>query len=141
MAVTQPRFDEINVGDQPIRLETEPISRTTLALYGGASGDHNPMHIDIDYAKAAGESDVFAHGMLVMAYLGRSVTSWVPQSAMRSFTTRFTAITRVGEKIIVTGNVTEKMQAGAEKLVRVELTAASDKGEVKAAGEAVVALA
>jgi acyl dehydratase len=139
--MAQPKFDDINVGDQPIRLETDPISRTTLALYGGASGDHNPMHIDIDYAKAAGESDVFAHGMLVMAYLGRSVTSWVPQSAVRSFNTRFTAITRVGEKIIVTGNVAEKIQGGAENLVRVELTAANDKGEVKAAGEAVVALA
>ena len=90
------------------------------------------MHIDIDYAKAAGEFDVFAHGMLVMAYLGRSVTSWVPQSALRSFNTRFTAITRVGEKIIVTGKVTEKMQAGGEKLVRVELAAANDKGEAKA---------
>jgi acyl dehydratase len=139
--MAQPKFDDINVGDQPIRLETNPISRTTLALYGGASGDHNPMHIDIDYAKAAGESDVFAHGMLVMAYLGRSVTSWVPQSAVRSFNTRFTAITRVGERIIVTGNVAEKMQTGAEKLVRVELSAANDKGEVKAAGEAVVTLA
>jgi acyl dehydratase len=139
--MAQPKFDDINIGDQPIRLETDPISRTTLALYGGASGDHNPMHIDIDYAKAAGESDVFAHGMLVMAYLGRSVTSWVPQSAVRSFNTRFTAITRVGEKIIVTGNVAEKIQGGAENLVRVELTAANDKGEVKAAGEAVVALA
>jgi acyl dehydratase len=139
--MAQPKFDDINVGDQPIRLETNPISRTTLALYGGASGDHNPMHIDIDYAKAAGEPDVFAHGMLVMAYLGRSVTSWVPQSAVRSFNTRFTAITRVGERIIVTGNVAEKMQTGAEKLVRVELTAANDKGEVKAAGEAVVTLA
>jgi acyl dehydratase len=139
--MAQPKFDDINVGDQPVRLETDPISRTTLALYGGASGDHNPMHIDIDYAKAAGESDVFAHGMLVMAYLGRSVTSWVPQSAVRSFNTRFTAITRVGEKIIVTGNVAEKIQGGAENLVRVELTAANDKGEVKAAGEAVVTLA
>jgi acyl dehydratase len=138
--MAQPKFDDINVGDQPIRLETDPISRTTFALYGGASGDHNPMHIDIDYAKAAGESDVFAHGMLVMAYFGRSVTSWVPQSAVRSFNTRFTAITRVGEKIIVTGNVAEKIQGGAENLVRVELTAANDKGEVKAAGEAVVGL-
>jgi acyl dehydratase len=139
--MAEPKFDDINIGDQPIRLETEPVSRTTLALYGGASGDHNPMHIDIDYAKAAGESDVFAHGMLVMAYLGRSVTSWVPQSALRSFNTRFTAITRVGEKIIVTGKVAEKMEAGNEKLVRVELTAANDKGEMKGAGEAVVALA
>jgi acyl dehydratase len=139
--MAQPNYEDISVGDQPIRLETDPISRTTLALYAGASGDHNPMHIDIDYAKAAGETDVFAHGMLIMAYLGRSVTSWVPQSAVRSFNTRFTAITRVGEKIIVTGKVVEKTQAGSEKVVRIELTAANDKGEPKAAGEALVALA
>jgi acyl dehydratase len=139
--MAQPNYEDISVGDQPIRLETAPISRTTLALYAGASGDHNPMHIDIDYAKAAGESDVFAHGMLVMAYLGRSITSWVPQSAVRSFNTRFTAITRVGEKIIVTGKVVEKTQTGNEKQVRLELTAVNEKGEPKAAGEAVVALA
>ena len=134
-------FNEINVGDQPIRLETDPISRTTLALYGGASGDYNPMHIDIDYAKAAGESDVFAHGMLIMAYLGRSVTSWVPQIQVRSFNSRFTAITRVGEKIICTGKVVDKIEQDGEKRVKVELTATNEKGEMKAAGEAVVALA
>lgn len=134
-------YSEINVGDEPIRLETDPISRTTLALYGGASGDHNPMHIDIDYARAAGEKDVFAHGMLVMAYLGRAVTSWVPQTQLRSFLTRFTAITRVGEKIIVTGKVVDKSEADGEKRVKIELTATNDKGEPKAAGEAVVALA
>jgi acyl dehydratase len=139
--MAQPTYAEIKVGDQPVRLETDPISRTTLALYGGASGDHNPMHIDIDYAKAAGENDVFAHGMLIMAYLGRAVTSWVPQSALRSFNTRFTAITRVGEKIVVTGKVVEKTQSGDDKLVRLELTAANDKGEPRGAGEAVVALA
>jgi acyl dehydratase len=139
--MAQPTYAEIKVGDQPVRLETDPISRTTLALYGGASGDHNPMHIDIDYAKAAGENDVFAHGMLIMAYLGRAVTSWVPQSALRSFNTRFTAITRVGEKIVVTGKVVERTQSGDDKLVRLELTAANDKGEPRGAGEAVVALA
>jgi acyl dehydratase len=136
-----PKFDDVKVGDQVVRLETDPISRTTLALYAGASGDHNPMHIDIDYAKKAGESDVFAHGMLSMAYLGRGVTSFAPQSVLRSFSTRFTAITRVGEKIVVTGKIAEKMQADGERRVRLELTAANDKGEVKAAGDAVVALA
>ena len=136
-----PTFDQVKVGDEPIRIEIPPISRTTLALYAGASGDHNPMHIDIDYAKSAGESDVFAHGMLIMAYLGRGVTSFAPQSALRSFTTRFTAITRVGEKIIVTGKIAEKLEAGGEKRVRLELAAANDKGESRGAGEAVVALA
>ena len=79
--MSTPKFDSVAVGDQPIHLEADPISRTTLALYAGASGDHNPMHIDIDYAKAAGQSDVFAHGMLSMAFLGRAVTDWVQGSA------------------------------------------------------------
>ncbi|TVR97212.1 MAG: dehydratase [Rhodospirillales bacterium] len=136
-----PSFDSVNVGDEPIHLETEPVARATLALYAGASGDHNPMHIDIDYAKKAGESDVFAHGMLVMAYLGRSLTDWVPQTAVRSFTARFTAITRVGEKIICTGKVAEKLEQDGEKRVKVELSAANQDGQVKAAGEAIVALA
>ena len=34
--------------------EHAPITRTMLALYAGASGDHNPIHIDIDFAKKAG---------------------------------------------------------------------------------------
>ncbi|MBL8666433.1 MAG: dehydratase [Rhodospirillales bacterium] len=136
-----PSYDAINVGDEVIHLEVPPISRTTLALYGGASGDHNPMHIDIDYAKAAGQSDVFAHGMLVMAYLGRGVTSWVPQSALRRFFTQFKAITRVGEKITVTGKVAKKEEADGEKCVSLELAAKNDNGDTKATGEAVVALA
>ena len=136
-----PNFDAVNVGDEVIHLETDPISRTTLALYAGASGDHNPMHIDIDYAKKAGQSDVFAHGMLVMAYLARSLTGWVPQSAIRSYMARFSAITRVGEKMICTGKIADKTEEDGEKRVKVELVAANQDGEVKASGEAVVALA
>ena len=55
-------------------LAVEPISRTTLALFAGASGDGNPIHIDLDVARSAGLDDVFAHGMLSMAYLGRLLT-------------------------------------------------------------------
>ncbi len=136
-----PSFDAVAVGDQPIHLVIDPVSRTTIALYAGASGDHNPMHIDIDYAKKAGQSDVFAHGMLIMAYLGRSLTDWAPQNAIRSFTTRFTAITRVGEQIVCNGKIAEKMEQDGEKRVRLEITAANQDGEVKAAADAIVALA
>jgi acyl dehydratase len=139
--MAQPTFESLTVGDEVVRIETDPVSRTTLALYAGASGDHNPMHIDIDYAKKAGESDVFAHGMLSMAYLGRAVTAFAPQSQLRSFTTRFTAITRIGEKIICTGKVAEKMEQDGEKRVRLDLTAANQDGQVKAQADAVVAVA
>ena len=133
-------FDGVNVGDEPIDYENKPITRRALALYAGASGDHNPIHIDIDFAKSAGLDDVIAHGMLVMAYLGRGVTQWVPQSQMRSFIARFTAITRVGDKIRVTGKVVEKMEEDGEKRVKLELTAQNQDGEVKAGADAVVAL-
>ena len=61
----------IRVGDQLPALQLGPVDRTTLALFGGASGDHNPIHIDLDFARKAGMKDVFAHGMLSMAFLGR----------------------------------------------------------------------
>ncbi len=35
------------------------------------------MHVDIDFAKAAGFPDVFSHGMLVMACLGQALTDAV----------------------------------------------------------------
>ena len=103
-------YDQIRVGDALPAFETEPISRLTLALYCGASGDHNPIHVDTDFAKAAGVGDVFAHGMLSMAYLGRLLTNWVPQSALREYGVRFVAITQVGAKVRCEGRVTEKFE-------------------------------
>jgi acyl dehydratase len=86
---------DIAVGDELPPLTVEPISRTALALSAGASGDHNPIHIDVDVARSAGLDDVFAHGMLSMAYLGRLLTGWVPQERLRSVQVRSTAITPV----------------------------------------------
>src|SRR6218665_3916007 len=66
-----PALQDMQVGDSIPALQLPAISRTTLALYAGASGDHNPIHIDIDFARSAGLDDVFAHGMLSAAYVGR----------------------------------------------------------------------
>ncbi len=41
-----PVFNDVKVGDQLPPLALPAINRTTLALYCGASGDHNPIHID-----------------------------------------------------------------------------------------------
>ncbi len=81
------------VGSTVVDKSFPRITRTMLALYAGASGDHNPMHIDIDFAKKAGFPDVFAQGMLVMAMLGQALTDAVRPDRLRSFSTRFVAIT------------------------------------------------
>jgi len=131
------RYDDIAVGTELPLLRAEPISRLTLALYCGASGDHNPIHVDSDFARAAGMDDVFAHGMLVMATMARVVTGWVPQRAIRALNTRFVAITHVGDRITCSGSVVEKL---ADRQVRLALTAQDQSGAVKLAGEAIVEL-
>lgn len=137
--MTKPNFDALNVGDAIPSFTTEPVSRLTLALYATGSGDHHPLHLDQDYVRSKGIPDVFAHGMLGMAYLGRLLTQWVPQAAIRSFGVRFTAITQVGERLVCTGKVVEKLEQAGEKCVRLELTCANEQGEAKHKADAVVA--
>jgi acyl dehydratase len=130
----------VAVGERLVNKSFPPISRHTLALYCGASGDHNPIHVDLDFARKAGFDDVFAHGMLVMAYLGQALTDAVPPSAIRSFSTRFVAITQLAARLTCEGNVVELFEAQGEKRARLSLTAKDQKGEVKLAGDAVIAL-
>ena len=118
-----PTFESLKVGDEIPALKIPPVSRHTLALYCGASGDHNPIHVDLDYAKSAGLDDVIAHGMLSVGYLARMLTDWVPQSSIRSINNRFTAMTHIGDSITCTGKVVEKFEKGNEKLVRIEMKA------------------
>jgi len=127
---------DITIGIELPPLQIAPISRTTLALFAGASGDHNPMHVDIDVAKSAGLDDVFAHGMLSMAYLGRLLTNWVDPQAIRSYRVRFASITPVHGKPTATG----KVVAIENGLATLELTVALDDGTVTLTGDAVVAL-
>lgn len=133
---TSAELGAIAVGYRLPTLALPGLSRTTLALYAGASGDHNPNHIDIDAARAAGEDDVFAHGMLVMAWLGRLLTQWAPPESIRIFDVRFTSMTRVGERISCGGEVVDR-QAGT---IVVRLQACNQHGEVKAEGRAVIAM-
>ena len=133
-------YDSLSVGDEISAVNKPAISRHTLALYCGGSGDHNPIHVDSDFAKAAGMPDVFAHGMLSMAYLGQALTGWVPQSALRSYGVRFASITWVGNELTYGGTVTEKFEEEGEKRVRLEVKAADQDGDIKLIGEAIVTL-
>ena len=133
-------MSDIKVGTEIPALELPPISRYTLALYAGASGDHNPIHIDSDFAKNAGMPDVFAHGMLSMAYLGRMLTNWQPQARLRKFGNRFAAITQLQDVITCSGKVVELIEQGGETLARCEIQAVKADGEKTLVGEALVAV-
>ena len=131
---------DFHAGDALPDVEFGPISRSTLALYAGASGDHNPAHIDLDFAKKAGLPDVFAQGMLSFGIMTRVVTQWQGVAQLRSFGARFVAITQVHDEIRCSGTVIECFEEDGEYRARVAVTATAQDGRQTLAGEAVVAL-
>lgn len=130
----------VTVGTELPPFTAPPISRLTLALFAGASGDHNPIHVDLDAAKSAGVPDVFAHGMLSMGYLGRLLTDWVPQEFLRSYRVRFAAITPVHGEPTCTGRVTAIDEVDGERRATIEVTVTLADGTVTLSGDAVIAI-
>jgi acyl dehydratase len=120
----------------PDPLTLDPISRSALALFAGASGDHNPIHIDIDFAHSAGFDDVFAHGMLSMAYLARLLTRWLPQERIRSYGVRFAAVTPLGAKPTCSG----KIVAIKDGIATLDLVVQLEDGSLTLSGTATVEL-
>ncbi len=128
------------VGTELAPLKLAGISRTTLALFAGASGDHNPIHIDIDVAQSAGLADVFAHGMLSMAYLGRILTNWVSPESIREYGVRFAAVTPVNSEPTARGRIVALDTVDGEARATLSLSVTLADGTVTLSGDAVVAL-
>ncbi len=131
-------LDNVTVGDKIPYLMIGPIKRSTLALYAGASGDHNPIHIDLDFAKKVGMGDVFAHGMLIMAYLGRALTNIIPQSNLKNLNTRFCSITNIGDELICSGQVSKVGNHNSKEIIVFDLMVADKTGDIKVTGTATI---
>lgn len=122
-------------GDRLSELRFGPVTRELLARYAAASGDFNPIHIDIDFAKAGGHPDVFAHGMLSMGLAGRLVGDWGSAGRIKRLSARFTAITRIGDVILLQGSVSEVTSDGD---AIVDISAAIEGGETTLIAQAVL---
>jgi 3-hydroxybutyryl-CoA dehydratase len=100
--------------NQPTTLETLPaltkrITQQQLGRYAGASGDHNPLHLDEAFAKATQFGGTIAHGMLVLAFMSEMLTAafgrdWLASGRMK---VRFRAPARPGDTLTCSGRVTK----------------------------------
>lgn len=134
-------FDALEPGDALPDLVAGEITAAGLRAFAEASGDDNPIHLDEAAARANGLPGIIAHGMLNMAYMGRFVTAWAPQRAIRRLETRFAAMAFIGDIITCTGTVAGKREENGEKLVDIAIEVRNQKGETLLAGSATVALA
>ena len=115
------------------------IDRTLLKAYAEASGDHNPIHQNEEFALSVGLPNVISHGMLTMALAGKYVTEWAGGSAnVREFSARFIkpVIVRAGEKVDLTVVATVTEVDG--NTVKLDITATSAGVKVLGMAKAVV---
>ncbi len=132
-------FDKYEVGQELPSIKVDAITHANLVRYAGASGDFNPIHNDPDFARKTGLDGTIAHGMFVMAQIGRLCTSWADQKQIKEFGVTFKAMTKPGQKLTCNGKIKRKKEENGEKLLIVAVEAADESGEVKASGELVVA--
>lgn len=98
------------------------FTREQIAAYAEASGDHNPIHLDDDFARSVGLPGVIVHGMLQMGIAATVAAEAAggPEH-LRRLSARFAGMALPGDTVTFTAQV-----VGDGKFV---LTAINQKGE------------
>ena len=112
-----------------------PFNQNDLLKYAKASGDFNPIHLDKEFAKTMGFDNVIAHGMLIMAHLGKSIANSNYVSFLKHFSVQFCSITRLEEKLICRGEVSKIEKNNQKKNITLKLKVLNLYGEVKILGK------
>ena len=113
-----------------------PITRTQLALFTGASGDHNPIHLDDEEARKGGLPGAIAHGMLGMAFLGDLLGQFATPDRIRQFEARFVSMAFPGDTITCRGEIVGEADEAGERIATVKLSAVNQKGQAVVEGQA-----
>ena len=87
--------------NQSFELVTPPVTRTQIVRFAGAAGDFNPMHHDEPFARAAGQTSVFAMGQLTAAILGDAVASWFGAANVAGYGVRFKDKVWPGDRLVL----------------------------------------
>jgi len=115
------------------------IDRALLKAYANASGDHNPIHQNEEFALSVGLPNVIAHGMLTMALTGKYVSDWAGGSAnVKEFSARFIkpVIVPAREQVDLTINATVVEINGNQ--IKLDIVATSAGVKVLGMAKAVV---
>ena len=87
------------------------VTQEQIDAYADVSGDHNPIHINPEAARAVGLDGTIAHGMLNMAFVGQMLTDWLSRQPAASgwvsrLRVRFQAMVRPNDTLDCYGRLT-----------------------------------
>lgn len=108
MQISNVIFDEISVGDSASH--TRLITHREVEAFAVVSGDHNPLHLDPEYAANTDFGEVIAHGMLTGALISATIAMQLPGpgSVYLGQSIQFRAPVFLGDTLTVALTVTDK---------------------------------
>jgi len=147
----QVTWDKLEEG---MELRPLPKVATTRMIieWAGASGDFNPIHYDVPFAKSAGMDRPVVQGALKRQWLVQFITTWMgDEGTLKKFSCKYRSMDyprymksitepQDGETWLCKGTVKKKYINGGEALVDCAVWVENGSGEVTTEGKATIVL-
>jgi acyl dehydratase len=117
-----------------------PFSAEDLAAYAAASGDSNPLHLELPFARRFGFSARPVHGMRLLAAFEQLLHDWRGDLFALSLRGQFLTPVLEGETATLSGRVAKIDESEAGFVGVLRLMAHTERGAPALMGEARVAL-
>lgn len=116
------------------------VTAESIELFAKVSGDHNPIHLDEEYAKTTRFGRRIAHGMLSAGYISRALTEVLGgEGIYLSQTLKFVNPVFVGDELIIKIEVTG-IRRDKKTITNVSTNVVKSSGEAVVKGEAIIML-
>ena len=118
------------------------VTQDRVTAYAHASGDHNPIHLDEEFAASTRFGQRIAHGMLSLAFVWEMLSINYPSTWHKGGTvkTRFTSPVVPGEEVVVGGSVKRLRTMDGNEFVECDVAVTRPNGEKALTGSATVPL-
>lgn len=113
------------------------ITERDVELYAELTGDHNPVHVDEEYAAGTRFGRRVAHGLLTCGLVQKSLTDLVaPGGVSLSYEFRLRRPVFLGDTITASAEIAEKIPG--KNLLRCPVECINQHGASVVAGEALI---
>jgi 3-hydroxybutyryl-CoA dehydratase len=129
------RFEDIQVGQRETFGKT--ITEADVFAFAGITGDFNPLHVNVEFAKGSMFGRRVAHGMLTASLVDQTLTNLGGLGTIHlSEAVKFLAPVFIGDTVTVVSEVVGK--DAAKNRMTVKSTITNQEGKTVLEGEALI---
>lgn len=112
------RLDDLSIG--MTAAYEHIVTEGDVVKFADISGDHNPVHLDEDYAKTTRFGGRIVHGMLSASFVSTTIASRLPGPGTIYLTQNlsFRAPVRIGDKVEARVTVTDILRERARVVLK-----------------------